>query len=128
MMNQFTVDVSPLSLELMTKEVALVILASGTDRCPSVPPVVLRLMNIFEDEVTAVVLTVTVPATRVAVPTLAFDPVAILILLPAVVRLRFPVMSTASVGVPVAPKAVFPTKLLVVNGPGWYTPLLFASS
>lgn len=112
------VDVSPESLEFITKDVPFVMLASGTDKWPSVPPVVFRVINIFEDDVTAVVLTVTVPATKVDVPRLALLPVAILILFPAASKAMFPVISTLSVGAVVAPNPVAPTKLFVVDDPG----------
>ena len=84
-MSQFTVDVSVPLLELITKDVPLTIDATGADKNPCVPPGVLHVRKITLDDDTAVVDTVTVPPTSVAVPILAFDPVAILSLFPAVV-------------------------------------------
>ena len=123
MIHQFTVLVSLALLLLMTNDVALVILATGAESMPCVPPGVLQLTMIMLPVATAVVFTVTVPATRVAVPMLALLPVAIFSLLPGVVRDMLPVTSTASVGAVVAPKPVLPTKLFVVEDPVWYTPL-----
>ena len=85
MMSQFTVDVSVPLLELITKDVPFTIDATGADKNPCVPPGVLHVRKITLDDDTAVVDTVTVPPTSVAVPILAFDPVAILSLFPAVV-------------------------------------------
>lgn len=80
--------------ELMTNEVALVIDPAGADKKPCVPPGVLQVRNISLEDVTAVVDTVTVPATSVAVPSEALVPVAIFSLFPAVVSDRFPVTSS----------------------------------
>lgn len=80
--------------ELMTNEVALVIDPAGADKKPCVPPGVLQVRNILLEDVTAVVDTVTVPATSVAVPNDAFVPVAIFSLFPEVVSDRFPVTSS----------------------------------
>lgn len=117
MIHQFTVDVSAALLEFMTNEVAAVMLATGADRKPCVPPGVLQETKIVLPAATAVVFTVTVPATRVAVPMLAFAPVAILILFPADNRARFPVISTLSVGAVVDPNPIGPTCVLVVFVP-----------
>lgn len=68
MIHQLTVEVSVLELELITKDVPLTIEPVGADKNPCVPPGVLTVTKIMELEVTAVVLTVAVPATSVAVP------------------------------------------------------------
>ena len=83
MIIQFTVDVSVPLLELITKDVAFTIVP--LERNPCVPPGVSQVRKIVLEDDTAVVDTVTVPPTSVAVPMLAFGPVAILSLLPAVV-------------------------------------------
>jgi len=71
-------------------------------------------------DVTAVVLIVIVPAViDPDVPMLAFDPVAIFSLFPAVVRDRFPVTSTASVAAVVEPKAVLAAKAFFEDVPDW---------
>ena len=77
MTHQFTTLVSVALVELIVNDVPATIV--GTDKFPWVPPGVLTLTKIFDEDVTAVVLTVTVPAESVAVPTLAFDPVVKLI-------------------------------------------------
>jgi hypothetical protein len=87
-----TVDVS-FPLELITKLTPAVMEPVGTESCPRVPPVVFLETNIKELEVTAVVATVTVPGVpeRAAeVPADALDPVAIVILFPAVDKARLP--------------------------------------
>ena len=81
--------------EFITKLVAPMIEAVGTLNTPGAPtPLgVLTVQKIKEDVVTAVVDTVTdeeVPGTRVAVPILAFEPVATNNLLPALKSFRFP--------------------------------------
>jgi len=98
MIHQLTVLVSVTDDELITKDVPLTIDAAGADRKPCVPPGVLQVRNIVLPVATAVVDTVTVPATRVAVPMLAFDPVAILSLLPAVVNSTLPATDSFSAG------------------------------
>ena len=78
----------------MTNDVPFTMLATGTDKNPCTPPAVLQVRNILLEDVTAVVDTVTVPATSVAVPSDAFVPVAIFSLFPEVVSDRFPVTSS----------------------------------
>ena len=93
MIHQFTVDVSVLLDELITKLVPATINAVGADKTPGVPPTVFVVRNIFELAVTAVVLTVVVPATIAElVPIDAFVPVAIDILFPAVGNDKLPLI------------------------------------
>lgn len=97
-------------LELMTNDVPATILAVGASRLPTVPPAVFLDTKMTLLAVTAVVLIVIVPPVMAAdVPTLALDPVAIFILLPAVKSATFPVTSTLSVGTVVDPKPNAPT-------------------
>jgi hypothetical protein len=68
-MNQLTVDVSVLELDVITKLVPAVTVP--TLRNPCVPLALVYVKNILEFAVTAVFVTVTVPATNVAFPTMA---------------------------------------------------------
>jgi len=72
---------------LITNDVPAVLVPTQT--LPIVPAADLYVRNISLLDVTAVVLTVTVPAANVADPILAFVPVAIFILLPSD-KYRFP--------------------------------------
>ena len=65
------------------------------ERWPTVPPVVARESRMRELAVTNVLLTVTVPATSVELPIAALVPSLISSLLPAVVKLRLPVILAA---------------------------------
>lgn len=112
MIHQFTVEVSAALLEFMTNDVPLTIEATGAERMPCVPPGVLHDTMMIEPVATTVVETVTVPATSVAVPIEAFEPVAIFSLFPAVVRATLPVTSRKSVGVPVPFTITFPSSLV----------------
>lgn len=98
MMIQLTVDVSAMLLELITKEVALTIDPVGAESHPCTPAGVLQVRKMKLEDDTAVVDTVTVPPTSVAVPMLEFGPVAILSLFPAVVSCTFPATERASAG------------------------------
>lgn len=66
---------------------------------------------ILELAVTIVLGTVTVPATKVAIPILALDPSLILILFPILFNWILPDISTISTGV-VVPNPTFPTGLI----------------
>jgi len=96
------VEVSVPLDELITKEVAFIILADGTEINPAVPPGVLMLTITMLPVATAVVITVIVPpAPNVAVPILAFTPVTIFNL----VALRFVKAPVDAVVFPMAPGA-----------------------
>ena len=87
---------------------------------PTVPAVTEWVRKIILLAVTAVVLIVIEPAViEPDMPTEALKPVATFILLPAVSKAIFPVTSSLSVGVVVAPNPVAPTKLFVVDDPDW---------
>lgn len=121
-MIQFTALISVAEEELITKEVPAVIVP--TDKSPQTahpaPDVSTPVNKIMEFAVTAVVLTVIVPAVIApVVPALALEPVAILSLLPAVIKARLPVTSTLSVGTVVDPNPNAPTCVLVVFEPVW---------
>jgi hypothetical protein len=76
MINQLTVEVSALLLDVIVKEVPAVIVP--TERLPKVPAAAALERKIREDAVTAVVATVTVPVAKAPdVPTEAFEPVVI---------------------------------------------------
>lgn len=93
------VEVSAPFDELITKEVPVTIFAEGTEINPAVPPGVLMLTIMMLPVVTAVVFTITSPATNVAVPILAFAPVAIFNL----VALKFVKTPVDAVLFPIAP-------------------------
>lgn len=95
MIHQSTVETSAMLLERILNDVPFTMLPCGVLRFPCTTITVLVLTMIMLFVVTAVVLIVTSPATSVAVPALAFVPVAIFSLLPAVVRLTFPATSKA---------------------------------
>ena len=116
MIIQLTVLVSSIALELITKDVPLTIDAAGADKKPCVPPGVLQVRKIVLPVATAVVDTVTVPATRVAVPMLALLPVAIFNLFPAVVSEIFPATDSFSAG-DVVPMPTFPLCLISIAVP-----------
>ena len=85
-MNQLTVEVSAPLLELITKLVLAV--RVPTESIPCVPPTTAQVRKILEFAVTLVLLTVTVPPTRVACPMRALEPSLIFIPRPAVSRIR----------------------------------------
>jgi len=95
------VEVSAKLDESIIKEVALLILADGTEINPGVPPGVFMLTIMILPVSTAVVFTVIVPPAKVAVPILALAPVAIFIL----VALKFVKTPVDAVLFPMAPGA-----------------------
>jgi|HubBroStandDraft_1064217.scaffolds.fasta_scaffold398377_2 hypothetical protein len=112
MINQLTVDVSVELEDVITKLVPAVMLATGADKVPGVPPKVFAVSKMIELAVTAVVLIVIVPAVIAAeVPMEAFDPVAIASLFPAVPNTKFPFV--AVIAPEVAVKVVEAVKLPV---------------
>ena len=88
MIHQFISLVSVTLSAFILKLVAFTILEDHNS--PMLPDLFACVRNIFDPVATAVVLTVTTPATSVAVPMDAFVPVAILIFLPTVEMVKFP--------------------------------------
>jgi len=86
------------SKELMTNEVPFVIVPTAKFPVAAAPvdPIDPLVKNIKELDVTAVVLTVTVPAVRVDWPTEALDPAAMLSLFPAVESTKSPLVAVIS--------------------------------
>ena len=118
-----TVDRSEPLEQTISKLVPGTIEPVGAEIIPGVPPVVLYVRKIIELAVTAVVETVVVPPPKVAVPTEAFAPVAIVSLLPAVPRTTFPLVAVMSPVVAVTPVpavtvVVAAKEVVVVRDPG----------
>lgn len=99
-------EVSVILALVITNDVPAVFVVTATGVATLTVPKDCTVSIIILFAVTAVVFTVTVPADKVAVPALAFDPVFILIRLPAVPKIRLPLIvvvplsSTSNLSVP----------------------------
>lgn len=113
MMIQFTVLASKTFVLLITNDTPAVLVPTVGEPTLVNAPVVASVKKMMLLAVTAVVLTVTVPPESVAVPILAFEPVVILSLLPAVASKIFPVTTRDSVGSVTLPIAVFELRIFV---------------